>query len=224
MDKINASYSISFLDIHKTAMLNAFRFYISMQTGKWDVLYDICKKADDDRGTASSREEFVEAISVVETIAFPNHDASAMEDDVEVARQLMSRIENADKELVLSTQEARFLCRVTEFFARMRMGQWDNIVYTCIDIRDNAFCEKRDELIPRLMTCRVMVYPYLRTHYGSSYGVGKFLDADTAWEIYEVVRYRMAWTEHPEGGSTVNFGTPMSFSGQPMMRCEVARI
>ena len=37
-----------------------------------------------------------------------------------------------------------------------------------------------------------------------------------AWDILLVLRHRLAWDANPEGGNTVDFGTPLSMSGVPL--------
>jgi hypothetical protein len=39
--------------------------------------------------------------------------------------------------------------------------------------------------------------------------------ARTAYDMLQVIRNRIAWDDHPEGGMTVNFDTPMFFSKTP---------
>lgn len=41
--------------------------------------------------------------------------------------------------------------------------------------------------------------------------------ARVAWEIYQVVRNRLAWDRHPEGGSGVAFDAPMKASKEEEM-------
>lgn len=54
---------------------------------------------------------------------------------------------------------------------------------------------------------------------GSSLGIGH-KDAspkkEVACDLHQAIRYRLAWDRTPEGGMTVDFGTPMHYSGVPM--------
>ena len=123
--------------------------------------------------------------------------------------------------LTLSEEQAKLLCTACEFYARMRTGQWNELIWHCLDLSKEDFCEKRDELEEKLMEARAIAFPDLAKHIGRHYGVGKFKEADQSWEIYEVLRHKIAWTEHPEGGYGVWFDKPMPFSGTPLAKCEV---
>lgn len=126
--------------------------------------------------------------------------------------------------LELTPDQAKFLCRVCDFYSRMMIGQWDELFWylnynkeiSCSDIIDN-----KEEFEEYLLKARDLVFPGLNHSFGHSYGVGKFTNADHAYEMLEVIRNKIAWTEHPEGGYSVDFDTPMSFSGDPLIKCDV---
>lgn len=110
-----------------------------------------------------------------------------------------------------------------EFFARVRMGQFEEIRHLTVWPRckdDKTFSERLQKCSDHLEFAKKAAFPELNGP-GHSYGVGHFRDADTAWNVHQVVRYIIAWHEHPEGGSTVNFREPMRFSDAPMPRCEI---
>lgn len=39
-------------------------------------------------------------------------------------------------------------------------------------------------------------------------------------EEWTDIRHHLAWEEHPEGGSTVNFGTPIQLGSEPLAKME----
>ena len=123
--------------------------------------------------------------------------------------------------LELSADQAKLLSCACEFYSRIRMGQWQELLYCCSDLTNVDYCKIRDEIEPTILEARSKVYPELSKSYGHSYGVGKFKDADMIWEIYEVLRNKIAWHEHPEGGWTVDFNRPISFSGEPLAKCDI---
>ena len=122
--------------------------------------------------------------------------------------------------LEMSAEQAKMTSKALELYARLRIGQWRELDYLCLDLSDDDYCEKRDELVSRLLAARAVAYPELGRSEGRSYGIGMFPDADLAWELHEVLRHRIAWTEHPEGGITVNFDRPISLRGNELAKCE----
>ena len=124
--------------------------------------------------------------------------------------------------LELSEEQARALQNTAELYARLRLGQWSSeLPRLCIDLKAEDFCRKRDEIAELLDSARKIAMPELPK--GASYGVGRIPDADKAWELYTVLRYAMAWHEHPEGGIGVCFDKPRSYSGEPLPTCTVVR-
>ena len=134
-----------------------------------------------------------------------------------------SKPHTREKKYILSLDEeqANLLSHACDFYARMRMGQWQELVSECLEFNTNDFCEQRDRMEQLLLEVRAEAMPELMACFSHSYGVGKFHDADLVWEIYEVLRNRIAWTNNPKGGDTVDFGDPMSFSGHSLAECKV---
>lgn len=122
--------------------------------------------------------------------------------------------------LELTPEQSRAIQRACEFYARMRFGQFQEVTWQLMNFRDDDFCERRDKAEDLLFEARKFIYPELETR-GHSYGVGRDYEADSAWEVYEALRYEMAWHEHPEGGITVNFDQPMRFAGAGVPKCFV---
>ena len=120
--------------------------------------------------------------------------------------------------LSMDERQAKMLATACEFYARVNMGQWLEVFHSCADLRRTDYSEARDAVEQLLLQARQIVWPELHGA-GHSFGVGKFEHADIVWEIYEVLRNRIAWTEHPEGGIGVSFSKPMSFSGRNLPIC-----
>ena len=124
--------------------------------------------------------------------------------------------------LRLNSDQAHVLSRACEFYARMHIGQlneirWDlsisrgncNIDYDLVDYAINIL---RHQLFPDLV------------HPGASLSIwDNNPTAEHAWNIYQVIRYALAWQEHPEGGITVNFHDPMQLGKEPLPKCEVSK-
>ena len=125
--------------------------------------------------------------------------------------------------LEMNEQHACTVMAALEFYSRMRMGQFRELPSLCLDLSDKEYCDKREYMEALLEPARRICYPELLPTFAHSYGVGKFEDADLAWELYESIRYCRAWAKHPEGGSTVDFGKPMSLRGNKIAKCTAVK-
>ncbi len=121
--------------------------------------------------------------------------------------------------LNMNEVQAAQVDRALELYCRLRIGQWTELIGLCLDTDDDDYCEKRDFLEQKLLDARKVAYPTLHG-LGHSFGIGKFEDADTAWETHKVLRNKISWTNHPEGGITVDFDSPISFRGHELAKCE----
>ena len=121
--------------------------------------------------------------------------------------------------LTMDSETARMVSRACELYARIVCGQYEEVSFETAmawpeKFKSDHYCEMRDQAEAALQAAKLAMFPELSRH--SSYGVSHNRKADTAWNVYQVVRHAMAWHEHPEGGNTVNFQKPMAFSGAPM--------
>lgn len=90
-------------------------------------------------------------------------------------------------QLTLTEDQARLVGMACEFFARVRMGQFGEIPFRCAE----KHCPKDPEATQRAwLELRKHIYPDL-CGVGHSYGIGKFDDADRAFDVYQVIRYAM---------------------------------
>lgn len=95
-------------------------------------------------------------------------------------------------ELHLTKEQAEIVSKACEFFARIKMGQFDEIPLLCLshDLPGGEFCNRRTVAEKALLEARKYIYPELYG-IGHSYGVGKFYDADRAFDVYQVLRYAL---------------------------------
>lgn len=91
--------------------------------------------------------------------------------------------------LELTEEQAIIAAQACEFFARIRMGQFQEIPYLClrVGISGGEYCTRRNIAEKHLLEARKAIYPELNG-IGHSYGVGKFQDAYNAFDIYQVLR------------------------------------
>ena len=123
--------------------------------------------------------------------------------------------------LELNEEQASTLQAALEFFARMRIGQWEELPRACLDINDERYAEKADFMKMHLLSARRICFPELSNTFGHSYGIGKFEDADRAWEIYTSIRHCVAWAHNPKGGLAVCYDKPFSLRGNELAKCTV---
>lgn len=94
--------------------------------------------------------------------------------------------------LTLTDEQAKLVSTACEFYARVRMGQFNEIMWHTLDMglpTDN-YCERRDNAERILLEARKQLYPELNGA-GHSYGIGKFKDADMAYDVHQVIRFTM---------------------------------
>ena len=92
--------------------------------------------------------------------------------------------------LTMSDQQARIVAEACEFYARIRMGQFQEIIYKTLESNEigaDDYCERRDAAERLLLEARKFIYPELYG-LGHSYGMGKFDDADSAFDVYQAIR------------------------------------
>lgn len=110
--------------------------------------------------------------------------------------------------LTMTEEQARITVAALDFWMRMRLGQWKELVGLCLPYEQNVeYCDRRDEAELRLMSVRDFVMPEL-PHNGS-YSVYNFPETERAFNILKAVRSAIAWHNNPEGGWTVDFDRPM---------------
>lgn len=100
--------------------------------------------------------------------------------------------------LTLTDEQARVVSMACEFFARIKMGQFNEIIWHTMDFQTGSddYCERRDKAKELLYEARKYLFPELHG-YGHSYGMGKFDDADTAFDVYQVIRPFLGDTRKP---------------------------
>ena len=137
--------------------------------------------------------------------------------------------------LEMTPETAFIVSQACELYARAMFGQFDYLIDAVADgipwhdlppQNDLAFHEEFEKWLARRRAAsekaaqaRADLFPELPRN--GNYGVGKYRDADIAWQAHEVLRYTRAWHDHPEGGITVDFDKPMCWTDEPMPKCQV---
>ena len=106
--------------------------------------------------------------------------------------------------LTLTEEQAKIVSLACEFYARVKMGQFQEISFRCLDlsIPENEYCYLRDEAERLLLEARELIYPDLYG-FGHSYGYGKFKDADMAFDVHQVIRKQFLSCAEPPNCESV---------------------
>ena len=94
--------------------------------------------------------------------------------------------------LKLTTEQAAILNDACEMYMRTFMGQFDHIVFELMVMQpmNDKWCDRRDAAEDKMMEARQYIYPELHGR-GHSYGIGRFREADIAYNIHQVVRHAL---------------------------------
>ena len=129
----------------------------------------------------------------------------------------------AKYQLTMTEKQARTVIAACDFLARIRIGQWKELVDLCLPYdRENIdeWCQKRDDAELLIMSVRDKVMPELS--YNASYGVYKFEETERAINVLKAVRSAIAWHNKPEGGYEVIYDRPHAHNvAEEMPKCEV---
>jgi hypothetical protein len=124
--------------------------------------------------------------------------------------------------LRLTEEQCRVILKSAEFYGRLALGQ----IKTAIDVYygfRNKVGGHTVQLDRYNYHCGELKSALTGLNANESYGIfNKEVDdsARVAWDIQQVVRHRLAWDRTPEGGYTVDFGTPMKSSQEPLPSIE----
>ena len=118
---------------------------------------------------------------------------------------------------ITSHDEILKIVKALDFYSRIWIGQYLEIDNEMIWLIKKTYDDVREnEIIPLFLQLRNRMMPASIRDIGqtlyASYGI--FSDkvderAGTAYDMQQVIRYTLAWFLHPEGGWTVDFGSPL---------------
>lgn len=103
--------------------------------------------------------------------------------------------------------QAKTLVRACELFARINMGQLDVISEEFPDHMHQDFLRHQLKTLP--------VKP-VAIHEGSDH-------ARISWDLYQTIRYRLAWDKNPEGGHTVDFSPPIKYGNSELAKIRIRK-
>lgn len=115
--------------------------------------------------------------------------------------------------MTMTEGQAGLVIRALDFFSRMRIGQWHELIDLVLPVNGgdiDEYCKRRDEAARILLEARDVLMPELSdmNSLHGSYSVYMFDDARAAWHTLQAVRSCIAWHNNPKGGVTVDFDKP----------------
>jgi hypothetical protein len=138
---------------------------------------------------------------------------------------ILSRIkkepsEQSDKpyQLFLTEKQAQVLVNALDLYSRIGMGQLSEVAYV---LRLNALGNPNGQAdaLAKVEKLTREAASYWMGGSGSYYGIfsDKINDSfRVAWDLQQVIRYRLAWDRNPEGGIQVNFDKPLKSSQESL--------
>ena len=127
----------------------------------------------------------------------------------------------AEKYVLTLTREQAVVARdALELYARLKLGQFENITEKIMNFNPGDFSssERREIANGLLKTVAKLILG--EDEYGQPSGK-KDLAHYRAWSIYTTLRHKMAWHDHPQGGMGVSFDKPYPFGNEQPPFCEV---
>lgn len=175
---------------------DACRFDARMRSGDFMAIVDLCL----DKGMA--KDEYDKRYQAAQGLVQEAQKLLCTDNanDGKAAMALADIFDGArwNGEALLTEEQVKLLSGICEFYARVRMGQFNEIVWTILDMSlpTDDYCQRRDEAEQILLDTRKILYPELHG-IGHSYGIGKFADADQVYDVHQVIRYALGHWRTP---------------------------
>lgn len=129
--------------------------------------------------------------------------------------------------LTLNREQAEIVSHACDLLSRLHIGQFQELKWELLNMNYDAgvgaefIANKWEKVMQALDELRVLAYPgYIKNpNYDSV--IGNIPVADNGYNVHQVLRYKMAYHDHPEGGDTVDFHKPIQLGKAELPICEV---
>lgn len=123
----------------------------------------------------------------------------------------------------LNQHQAYIMREALECYSRLKSGQLDIVLNDCFRDRMSG---NQDKVRLACDLIKLIILPELHT--GASLGVGnrEYPEQSVAWDMMQVVRYRLAWDRLKDQGSDepehygVQYQEPMQYGTEPLMEID----
>lgn len=129
--------------------------------------------------------------------------------------------------VTLTGEEISFSVNALDFYSRIWIGQYDEILWNHRMFLDHKEVEKIEENAKLfLQMVRMLVLPDLGPELNGSYGIyNPDIDkkAQLAYNLQQVIRNKYAYARNPEGGMQVDFRHPMQCGETTLPTAEIEK-
>ena len=131
--------------------------------------------------------------------------------------------------VVLKDEEIKTFERALDFYSRLQIGQYDHMTWGFGMYAQNKVID-REFVNSLFLAIRKMAMPNItgslsnQIHGSLSITSPKVnINGRLSYEILKTIMHNRSYTEHPEGGNTVNFNEPLSVSNYPFPENETKK-
>ena len=126
--------------------------------------------------------------------------------------------------LKINKKQLKVISKALDIYSRIGIGQVDEILWhpsvaKKMWVKNNNLTENKinHKLVRKMLDdIKKIVWNYDPNTYG---GISMAEEDDkVAYDLYQVIRHKLAWEEKPEGGITVNFHEPMKWSKEELAK------
>lgn len=122
--------------------------------------------------------------------------------------------------LELSADQAKTVEQAMELLFRLHIGQFDQIKWALMCRRDERMVGSDSFIDAALHSLQSFFYPKLLAN--ESFNVNCCEECNTAYAVYQAIRYVNAWHRNPDGSIGVAFDPPM-YTGVPIPKCYLVK-
>lgn len=123
----------------------------------------------------------------------------------------------------LTDEQARVLMDALDLYTRVHLGQFEAVADVALEYNistdEDCDCSNFHSLRNEINHYK---WVWCGFNPNSGFGIHSKRVAEhgkMCYDMKQVIRYHLAWKHHPEGGSTVNFDTPLQIAEHPL--CEI---
>lgn len=190
-------YRLTLTKSHIECLLKAIDLYINVGTGKLESIADIF-----DKQVCVDKE--------IKEIRYMMFGGKVINDTskISIARFLKNHMQ---ENLEINEDHIKLLIRILDFYSRIVLGQFEEILYGCIIFGWNSSIISNIDLVK----IRRLLGEIKHKLYTGPFGIYSEEipeEAKITYDIQQVIRYRLAWDNNPNGGITIDFDEPMKCS------------
>ena len=129
--------------------------------------------------------------------------------------------------LTMTEAQARMMIAALDFFSRMKMGQFGELIDLVMPITPGTvdnYLSRKECAEQVLLAVRNILMPDLRgmNSLAGSYGVYRSEDTERVFNAMLAIRSCIAWHKNPQGGYEVIYDRPRAINvTEEMPKCEV---